>query len=76
MKPLILVLALVCATACAPMTEARREAREYSRVEFRNQFIKDRARCFANGGRIEILAYGGALDRDQIPKTRVPYTCT
>ena len=75
MKLLTVALALVCVTACAPVTEAQRDAREYSRVEFRNQFIEDRRRCFASGGRIYIQARGGSVDRDGIPKTRVPYVC-
>jgi len=71
-----LVIAIVLTAGCAPMTEAQREAREYDRIEFRNRFLEDRARCNAIGGRIFILANSGLLDRDGVPKSRVYYTCT
>jgi hypothetical protein len=76
MKTLISVLAALLATACAPMTTADRDAREYRRTDFRQQFVEDRERCHALGGRIYILAHGGQLDRSGIPVSRAYYKCT
>lgn len=73
---LSLSVTVLLMAGCAPMTEAQREAREYSRVDFRNQFIEDRNRCQANGGRMYIQGFGGAVDNDGIPLTRVYYVCT
>lgn len=73
---LSLITVIVFLAACAPMTDAQREAREYSRVEFRNKFIDDRARCAASGRRIVVQGNGGALDSDGIPRTRVWYVCS
>jgi hypothetical protein len=73
----ILVAALLMALpACAPLSETARADLEFSRGDFRNKFIEDRTRCHAQGRRIVIVAWGGSVDRDGIPRTRVPYTCT
>ena len=73
---LSLSVTVLLAAGCAPMTEAEREAREYSRVDFRNQFIENRNRCHARGGRIYVQGFGGAVDRDGIPRSRVLYICS
>ncbi len=72
---LLLPVAVLLTAGCATMTEAQRDAREYERVDFRNQFIADRGRCLARGGRIYVGGPGGILDRDDIPRTRVFYAC-
>lgn len=76
MKLNLLWLSAILVSGCAPITSAQLDAIEYRRAEFRNQFIEDKARCDAAGRRMTIIAYGGALDRDGIPKTRVRYYCT
>jgi len=76
-KALVFLSVTLSLTAgCAPMTEAELEAREYSRADFRNQFIEDRDRCQAGGGRMYIQGFGGAVDNDGIPLSRVYYVCT
>ena len=71
----IFLLAAVFATGCATMTAAEREEREYQRVEWRHQFVVDRANCFARGGRF-IFDGSAEQDRNGIPKYRVMYSCT
>lgn len=76
MKILLLLAVALCAAACAPMTAAERADREYERVDFRQRFIEDRARCNAAGGRIVILANGGQVDRHGVPLSRAYYRCS
>jgi hypothetical protein len=71
---LIPILMATCCVACAPMTEAQLEEREYARVEWREQFRSDRSACQALG-RIIVVDGSAELDRDDVPKTRVFYTC-
>lgn len=73
---LALSVSVLLTAGCAPMTEAQLEARKYSRTDFRNQFIEDRDRCRTNGGRMFIQGFGGAVDNDGIPLSRVYYVCT
>lgn len=70
-----LSLAAVLTTGCAPMSEARRDEIDYSRADFRNKFIEDRARCRFEGRQLLVIGWGGSLDRDGIPRTRVSYAC-
>lgn len=76
MKFTLIGLAMLFVSGCSTLTAAQLEATEYRRTEFRNQFIEDKARCDAAGRRMTIIANGGALDRDGIPRTRVRYYCT
>ena len=71
----MLGLALILLSGCTTLTEAQLEARDYRRMEFRNQFIDDQARCRAQGRQFVVLANGG-VDRNGIPMTRVPYHCS
>lgn len=75
MKFKLMGMALVLLSGCASMTEVQLEARDYQRTDFRNQFVEDRTRCQAAGRRIVIFA-NGSIDRNGIPKSRVPYFCT
>ncbi len=68
------VLVAAFCVGCAPMTEAEREAREYARVEFREQFVVDRAVCRSQGGRFQVDG-AAQLDRNGIPKTKAMYFC-
>ena len=70
------LLVAMLASGCAPVSAVSRAEIEYSRADFRNKFIEDRARCFARGGRIVIVGWGGSIDRDGIPRNRVRYTCS
>lgn len=74
-KQAVLVITALLVTACAPMSEARRDEVEYARADFRNQFIEDRALCRFEGRQMFIIGWGGSLDRDGIPRTRVRYAC-
>ena len=67
---------LLSLSACAPATGVKRAEIEYSRADYRNQFIENRARCRATGGRIVIMGWGGSVDRNGIPRTRVRYSCS
>ena len=71
---LISLLAAGFATGCATMTEAERIDREYRRIEWRQQFVADRAVCVARGGRF-IFDGSAEQDRNGIPKYRVMYYC-
>jgi len=71
-----LAVAAMPAMGCAPMAETSRIDIDYSRADFRNRFIEDRTQCRARGGRMVIMGWGGSVDRDGIPTTRVRYTCT
>lgn len=74
---IILVAALLIAhPACAPLSETTRADLEYTRGDFRNKFVEDRTRCHAQGRRLVIVGWGGSLDRDGIPRTRVRYSCS
>ena len=70
----VAVGAVVFCAACATMTEEEREAREYARIEWRQQFVVDRAYCNERGGRLE---FDGSTRQDRygIPKHRVYYVC-
>ena len=70
-----LAVAAVLAAGCAPLSEASRDEIDYSRADFRNRFIADRARCRFEGRHFLIIGWGGSLDRDGIPRTRVRYVC-
>ena len=71
----LLVLMIAMTAGCAPMTQASRDDREYSRTDYRNKFLEERANCRATNGRFVVQGWGGALDRDGIPRTRVGYHC-
>lgn len=71
----LLVLMIATTTACAPMTQASRDDREYSRMDYRNKFLEDRASCLAMHRHFVIQGWAGSLDRDGIPRTRVRYHC-
>lgn len=71
-----MITATIFAAGCAPMTEAQRTAREYSRIDFQNRFVEARTRCTATGRRIVITSYGGGVDGNGIPRSRVSYICT
>lgn len=71
----VLVLIVAATTACAPMTQASREDREYSRMDYRNKFLEERASCHATRGQFVIQGWAGSLDRDGVPRTRVRYHC-
>ncbi len=72
----LLSLTLALSAGCTTMTEAQRETREYSLSDFRSKFIEERMRCQASGGRLYVQGWGGSLDRDDIPRTRVSYICS
>jgi len=71
---LVPILMATFCVACAPMTDVQREEREYARVEWREQFRSDRSACTALGRTI-VFVGSAELDRDDVPKTRVFYTC-
>jgi len=71
----VLVLIGSLAAGCAASPAADRDDREYSRMEYRNKFIDERASCLAMRGRFVIQGWGGSLDRDGVPRTRVRYHC-
>ena len=75
MKLGLLGMAAVFLAGCASMTGAELEARDYRRMDFRNQFIEERSRCLAEGRRFVVFANGG-VDREGIPRARVPYYCS
>ena len=71
----LILLVILFVTGCVPMSEARRHDLEYARADFRAQFVEDRARCQYQGGQFFIMGWGGSLDREGIPRTRVRYEC-
>jgi len=71
----MLALMIATTTACAPLTQASREDREYSRMEYRNKFLEERASCLALRRHFVIQGWGASLDRDGVPRTRVRYHC-
>lgn len=71
----LLVLIIAMTAGCAASTKASRDDREYSRTEYRNKFLDERAICLAMRGQFVIQGWGGALDRDGVPRTRVRYHC-
>lgn len=75
-RVILLATILIVLPACAPLSETTRADVEYSRGDFRNRFVEDRTRCHAQGGQMVIMGWGGSVDRDGIPKTRVRYICT
>jgi len=71
---MIPVLAAYFCMACTPMTEAQRDARDYARAEWNEQFRTARADCRNRRGLFVVDGTAG-LDRDDIPRTRVFYSC-
>lgn len=71
----VLVLMVALTAGCAASPAADRDDREYSRMEYRNKFLDERASCLAARGRFVIQGWGGSLDRDGVPRTRVRYHC-
>jgi len=71
---LISLMAAVFGNGCVTMTEAEREEREYQRVEWRQQFVVDRANCASRGGRF-VFDGSAEQDRNGVPKYRVMYIC-
>lgn len=69
----LLLVALMAIAACA-LTPDQRDEREYRRLQFEEQFVDFRRRCWARGGRVVIDAKQG-LRRGDIPHRGDRYIC-
>lgn len=74
LRSLILVSVLTFASGCAATAHSDPD-RAYHREDFRLRFIEERRQCVAAGGRMHLSVQGTGLDRDGVPRTRVPYYC-
>ena len=69
----LLLVALMAIAACT-LTPDQRDEREYRRLQFEDQFVDFRQRCWARGGRVVIDAKQG-LRKGNIPRRGDRYIC-